>query len=200
MKHCVLLVLVAAALTGIPGTASAKSCSKGYTHAVIGGEQKCLRRGEFCSHSKASQYRRYHFKCVSVRGYYRLEPSIRAATETSVRPTSTASALAASHCKSVTVNRGPGGSGYPHIGFIASHLTARATSCTTARRVARTVGEHVLRNSNGPFDACEQHRDCNADGFQCRGHRETSRPYTQTERCTHRQSVITWSETDVDDT
>jgi hypothetical protein len=53
----------------------AKTCSSGYTHAVIGGAQKCLHAGEYCSHSEARQYRRYHFACENVRGTYRLEHS-----------------------------------------------------------------------------------------------------------------------------
>lgn len=52
-----------------------QTCPSGFTHAVIGGEQKCLHAGEYCSHAKARQYRRYHFVCESVRGTYRLERS-----------------------------------------------------------------------------------------------------------------------------
>ena len=52
---------------------SAKTCRHGYTHAVIGGEQKCLHAGEYCAHRFGRQYRRYHFKCVIVNGTYRLE-------------------------------------------------------------------------------------------------------------------------------
>jgi hypothetical protein len=54
---------------------SAKTCPAGFTHAVIGGHQKCLHAGEYCSHAKARQYRRYHFVCERVRGTYRLEHS-----------------------------------------------------------------------------------------------------------------------------
>ncbi|MEA2472321.1 MAG: hypothetical protein QOE06_236 [Thermoleophilaceae bacterium] len=46
-----------------PPIAAAKSCSGGYTHAVIGGQQKCLRRGQFCTHGKAGQYTKYGFHC-----------------------------------------------------------------------------------------------------------------------------------------
>ena len=52
-----------------------RTCPAGFTHGVIGGEQKCLHTGEYCSHSKARQYRRYHFVCQRVRGTYRLEHS-----------------------------------------------------------------------------------------------------------------------------
>jgi hypothetical protein len=45
------------------------------THAVIGGVQKCLRRGEFCAHRYDRQYRRYGFRCIRYYanvGRYRL--------------------------------------------------------------------------------------------------------------------------------
>jgi hypothetical protein len=52
---------------------AAKSCSSGYTRGVINGSVKCLRRGEFCTHSADRQYRRYGFRCTryyaSVGGY-----------------------------------------------------------------------------------------------------------------------------------
>jgi hypothetical protein len=47
-----------------PVASASKSCSSGYTHAVIGGQQKCLRRGEYCAHRYDSQYRKYGYKCV----------------------------------------------------------------------------------------------------------------------------------------
>jgi hypothetical protein len=50
----------------------AKSCSSGYTHAVIGGSQKCLHAGEFCAKRYRKQYRRYGYRCVRVGDYYRL--------------------------------------------------------------------------------------------------------------------------------
>ena len=56
-----------------PTAVAAESCSSGYTHAVIGGEQKCLRAGEYCAHSDGRQYRRYGFVCERVHGTYRLE-------------------------------------------------------------------------------------------------------------------------------
>jgi hypothetical protein len=56
-----------------PDAVVAKTCPAGFTHAVIGGEQKCLHAGEYCSHAEAGQYRRYHFVCARVRGTYRLE-------------------------------------------------------------------------------------------------------------------------------
>jgi hypothetical protein len=58
-----------------PVAAAANSCPAGFTHAVIGGAQKCLHAGEYCSHAEARQYRRYHFSCERIRGTYRLERS-----------------------------------------------------------------------------------------------------------------------------
>ena len=52
----------------------AKTCSAGFVHGVIGGRQKCLRRGEFCAHRYNSQYHRYGYRCVrrDARGNYHL--------------------------------------------------------------------------------------------------------------------------------
>jgi hypothetical protein len=77
MKRLVtsLLAAVALAVAAAAPSASAKTCSSGYTHAVIGGAQKCLHAGEHCSHAEARQYPRYHFNCVRVNGVYRLEHS-----------------------------------------------------------------------------------------------------------------------------
>jgi hypothetical protein len=57
-----------------PLATTAKSCGAGYTHAVIGGEQKCLRRGEFCAHRYNGQYHRYGYSCTrrDARGNYHL--------------------------------------------------------------------------------------------------------------------------------
>lgn len=62
-----------ASLVGRPVATAAKACPSGFTHAVIGGEQKCLHAGEYCSHAEARQYVRYHFVCERIRGTYRLE-------------------------------------------------------------------------------------------------------------------------------
>jgi len=60
-----------AAATGAPAqplapapSAVAKTCSSGFRHAVIGGAEKCLRAGEFCTHAYDSQYRRYLYRCI----------------------------------------------------------------------------------------------------------------------------------------
>lgn len=45
---------------------AAKSCSSGYTHAVVpGGAHKCLRAGQFCSHRRGYQrvYHAHGFHC-----------------------------------------------------------------------------------------------------------------------------------------
>jgi hypothetical protein len=69
-------VAAAPTATGTPVAAIAKTCGHGYTHAVIGGQQKCLRRGEFCSYKERNQYHRYGFNCVLLRpsNTYHLEP------------------------------------------------------------------------------------------------------------------------------
>jgi hypothetical protein len=43
---------------------AAKTCSSGWKHAVIGGQEKCLRAGQFCAHRYDSQYRRYGYRCI----------------------------------------------------------------------------------------------------------------------------------------
>jgi hypothetical protein len=47
-----------------PVSAVAKSCSASYTHAVINGSEKCLRRGQFCARAADQQYRRYGLRCT----------------------------------------------------------------------------------------------------------------------------------------
>jgi len=56
----------------LPAAASAKTCSSGFKHAVIGGAQKCLRRGEYCAVADKRQYPKYGFVCDDVNGTYRL--------------------------------------------------------------------------------------------------------------------------------
>jgi hypothetical protein len=57
-----------------PSPAVAKSCSGGYTHAVVNGSHKCLRRGQFCARSADSVYHHYGFHCHKrdARGSYHL--------------------------------------------------------------------------------------------------------------------------------
>jgi hypothetical protein len=65
------LATVAVAATGAAAqppvyapSAVAKTCSSSYTHAIIGGAEKCLRAGEFCAHAYDSQYRHYGYRCT----------------------------------------------------------------------------------------------------------------------------------------
>jgi hypothetical protein len=44
-----------------------KSCSAGFTHAIIGGRETCLRRGQFCASAYKRQYVRYGFRCIAGR-------------------------------------------------------------------------------------------------------------------------------------
>jgi hypothetical protein len=57
-----------------PASAVAKSCSGGWTHAVINRAEKCLRRGQFCARGADGQYHRYGFHCHhrDARGNYHL--------------------------------------------------------------------------------------------------------------------------------
>jgi hypothetical protein len=56
-----------------PVVLAAKQCSSGYTHAVIGGAEKCLRRGEYCAKRYKKRYKYYGFRCVKAHGAYRLK-------------------------------------------------------------------------------------------------------------------------------
>jgi hypothetical protein len=67
MKRSFVAIAVAASLAGFaPGAptapAQAKSCSRG-AHAVIGGQHKCLARGQYCAHGSDSTYHQYGFHC-----------------------------------------------------------------------------------------------------------------------------------------
>lgn len=43
----------------------ARTCSRGYVHAVIDRTEKCLRAGQFCASRFERQYHRYGFTCRS---------------------------------------------------------------------------------------------------------------------------------------
>ena len=60
-------VAAPARATGHVQAIAARSCS-GYVRAVINGQVKCLRAGEFCTHSADRQYRHHGFRCTR---YYR---------------------------------------------------------------------------------------------------------------------------------
>jgi hypothetical protein len=46
-----------------PSAYAAKTCSRGFKHAVIHGQEKCLRRGEFCARKYQRDYKRYGYSC-----------------------------------------------------------------------------------------------------------------------------------------
>ena len=56
-----------------PPAALAKTCSAGYTHAVIRGAQKCLGAGVSCAKADMGQYEKYGYICEYTHGSYRLE-------------------------------------------------------------------------------------------------------------------------------
>jgi hypothetical protein len=122
--------------------------------------------------------------------------ALTAAASIGVSGVAVARAAGIEHCRPVSVQTGHG---FPHFGFVASHLTASRTSCRRARTVARIVGERVLEHSQGPFDPCETHRDRNVDGFRCRGRFDPTHHHAQLERCTHNRALVTWAERDIDD-
>ncbi len=86
MKRRLTGLAVAAALLGAGAPAAvpvapaasvvAKPCSSGWTHGVINGSHKCLRRGQFCAIRADRQYHRYGFHCHAgsrdARGKYHL--------------------------------------------------------------------------------------------------------------------------------
>jgi hypothetical protein len=77
VKKTALAAIVAASIAvpvAAPVGAAAKSCRSGYTHAVIGGQEKCLHAGEFCARRYQRQYIHYHYTCnYYVRRRWHLE-------------------------------------------------------------------------------------------------------------------------------
>jgi Protein of unknown function (DUF3761) len=71
-KRALLLLALAAALSGVPahatptqhdaGATASKTCPAGFVHAYLSWGEKCLRAGEFCKVGNA-EYRRYGFAC-----------------------------------------------------------------------------------------------------------------------------------------
>jgi hypothetical protein len=85
VKRILAVLLACASLIALPVAASAqratapsaviaKTCSGGYTHAVIGGQHKCLRRGQYCVRGRDREYHKYGFHCHKrdSRGDYHL--------------------------------------------------------------------------------------------------------------------------------
>jgi hypothetical protein len=72
LRIALLAVIVVTGLTSAAASApayasvpsqAAKTCSHSYTHAVIGGQEKCLRRGEYCAVRYTKTYVHYGFRC-----------------------------------------------------------------------------------------------------------------------------------------
>jgi hypothetical protein len=55
-------------------SATAKTCSSRYTHAVLSWGHKCLAAGQYCKRSADREYHRYRFHChrQDSRGSYHL--------------------------------------------------------------------------------------------------------------------------------
>lgn len=74
-RRLLILIVAAGALLAVPALTSARThggvgpqrieCSAGYVDAIIGGDHKCLRAGEFCSHQYESDYEKYGFTCAA---------------------------------------------------------------------------------------------------------------------------------------
>jgi hypothetical protein len=60
-------VAAAVAFGGTARIADRPLCSAGFVSGVVGGEAKCLRKGEYCSQAAQADYRRYGFSCVAGR-------------------------------------------------------------------------------------------------------------------------------------
>jgi hypothetical protein len=69
-RLAVFATIVVSGLVPLAGTAQARpagpaaaQCSSSYTNASVGGESKCLRRGEYCAVRYKTTYRHYGFTC-----------------------------------------------------------------------------------------------------------------------------------------
>lgn len=73
-----VLGLIAASLSAASSSARPESaalrCKPGFKHAVIGGKQKCLKRGQRCKKRYDRQYHRYGFHCHNGRLTPRVRP------------------------------------------------------------------------------------------------------------------------------
>ena len=61
-----LVVGASNSASGRPAS-GAKSCAKGFVHATIGGQHRCLKRGQQCAKRLDRQYHRYRFHCHAGR-------------------------------------------------------------------------------------------------------------------------------------
>ena len=50
------------------GVGAAKTCTAGYTQAIINGRPKCLAAGQTCSSKAISQYPQYGYVCLTSNG------------------------------------------------------------------------------------------------------------------------------------
>ncbi len=78
VRAAMAAVLIALALSGAaPAGASPATpmASSACTHVTIGGQSKCIARGQYCKRRFASQYRRYGLHCTKLdsRGRYHLQ-------------------------------------------------------------------------------------------------------------------------------
>jgi hypothetical protein len=80
MKKRYLAALTAVSLLGAVPTAPAVAKDSPVAHAAcksatIGGQSRCIARGQFCARSHASDYRRYGLSCtyVDANGRYHLK-------------------------------------------------------------------------------------------------------------------------------
>jgi hypothetical protein len=67
-RRTIAFVVAAALIGGGPGASASTASSSGTAHAsckraTIGGKRKCVARGQYCSRSHQSDYRRYGYSC-----------------------------------------------------------------------------------------------------------------------------------------
>lgn len=149
MKRALVIVAAATALLAAGIAASPSSgaqpsrqaaplhltCSSGYVPAIIGGESKCLRAGEFCSASEEADYERYGFSCVD--GHLKAGGSPPPPPTT----TTTTTTAAATTTPATTTTTAP-----------APTTTSASTSATPTVGVA--VGKTVLLKTRTTTSGC----------------------------------------------
>jgi hypothetical protein len=76
IRRLLLGSAVALSLAAVPAAATATPTSPAITckAATIGGQSKCIARGQYCARGHASDYRRYGLSCTKrdARGRYHL--------------------------------------------------------------------------------------------------------------------------------
>jgi hypothetical protein len=82
MRRHVVALLAASSLAGLaapavaaPGPQGPVTAHAACSRATIGGQSKCIARGQYCARAYARDYRRYGLSCtgVDVRGRYHLQ-------------------------------------------------------------------------------------------------------------------------------